>query len=126
MKKAALAVFYALSILVAMEFAAHSAMKNQMAGFEMQLQKTQGELALRHLLRYIELEQNLEKGCKAAAIEKIKISVAIESSLLASILEGQKTSDLSKYIAKQSPGLEQKLVGYKNPFGSSWREPECN
>ena len=129
MKKATLVVFlvifYLVSILVAANLSAKAAIKNQWVAFGAHLDRVQSELALRHLLRYSELEGNLEKGCKGAVLEKLKISVAIESSLIASSLEEQKTNDLSQYIAKQSPCLETKLVSYKSPYGSSWKEPEC-
>jgi hypothetical protein len=124
-KKFALAVLYVISVVAAFGIGANLALKNNAAAFEGQLEKMQGELALRHLLRYSELERNLEQGCKEVVLEKLKISVALESTLLASALEHQTTRDLSQYIAKQSPGLETKLTGYKSPLGNSWREPEC-
>ena len=129
MKKVALVVglvvFYLASILVASNLSAKAAMKNQWSAFESHLDKMQSELALRHLLRYKELESNLEQGCKGVVLEKLKISIASESTLISSQLEEQKTNELSDYIAKQSPGLETKLVGYKSPYGDSWTEPKC-
>ena len=125
MKKLVLVVFYVISVVASFGLGANLALRNNWAAVEAQLEKMQSELALRHLLRYSELEGNLERGCKAAVIEKLKISVALESSLIASTLERQQTSDLSQYIAKRSPGLETKLAGYKSPYGSSWKEPEC-
>jgi hypothetical protein len=124
-KKFALIGFYVISVVAAFGIGANLALRNNSSAFESQLEKMQGELALRHLLRYSELERNLEKGCKDAVLEKLKISVALESTLLGSMLDHQKTSDLSQHIAKQSPGMETKLAGYKSPFGNSWREPEC-
>ncbi len=125
MKKFALVGLYVISVVVAFGMGANLALRNNSAAFEGQLEKMQGELALRHLLRYSELERNLDRGCKAAVLEKLKISVALESAVLASALEHQKTKDLSQYIAQQSPGLEVKLAGYRSPFGNSWKEPEC-
>ncbi len=125
MKKFALVGLYVISVVVAFGMGSNLALRNNSAAFEGQLEKMQGELALRHLLRYSELERNLDRGCKAAVLEKLKISVALESAVLASALEHQKTKDLSQYIAQQSPGLEVKLAGYRSPFGNSWKEPEC-
>src|SRR5664279_426486 len=101
MKKTALVVFYVLSVLLATGISAHFTKKNQMAAFGRALETMQSELSLRHLLRYSELESDLEKDCKAAVLEKLKISVAVESEMLASTLEHQKTDELAKYIAKQ-------------------------
>ena len=125
MKKFALVGLYVISVVVAFGMGANLALRNNSAAFKGQLEKMQGELALRHLLRYSELERNLDRGCKAAVLEKLKISVALESAVLALALEHQKTKDLSQYIAQQSPGLEVKLAGYRSPFGNSWKEPEC-
>lgn len=125
MKKFALAVFYVVSVVASFGIGSNLALKGNWAAFEAHLERMQSELALRHLLRYSELQDNLERGCNAAVIEKLKISVAMESSLIASSLASQQSSDLSHYIAKHSPGLETKLAGYKNPYGQSWKEPEC-
>ena len=125
MKKLALVAFFVISVVASFSIGANLALRNNWAAFEAQLERMQSELALRHLLRYRELEENLERDWKAAVIEKLKIAVAMESSLIASTLERQQTSDLSQYIAKQSPDLETELAGYKNPYGSSWKEPEC-
>jgi uncharacterized membrane-anchored protein YhcB (DUF1043 family) len=122
---AGLVMFYLVSILVASNLSAKSALKSQWGTFETHLDKMQSELALRHLLRYRELQSNLEQGCKGVVLEKLKISAAIESTLISSSLERQKTSELSEFIAKQAPGLESELTGYKSPYGSAWTEPKC-
>lgn len=62
MKKAALVLVYVLSVVLAAEISARLAMKNQLAAFEAKLSQMQGQLALRHLQRYSELESNLVKG----------------------------------------------------------------
>lgn len=125
MKKAALALALVLSMLLVAEVSARLAMKGQLAAFEAQLAQMQGELALRHLQRYSELESNLVKGCPAAVLEKLRISVAIESMLISSLLKDHQDSGLSQYVTRHSPGLAEKLLAYKNPYGSSWKEPPC-
>lgn len=125
MKKAAVVIFYLLSIAIAAELAARSAMKSQLAGFEVELSKTQGMLSLRHLQRYRELELDMQKGCHAAVLEKLKISRAIESTLLSSELRDKPAGELSKYVAKQAPELLETLPQYESPYGNSWKEPTC-
>jgi len=126
MKKTALVAFYLLSMVVVGEISARFAMKNTLAGLGEELTRMQGELSLRHLQRYSELESNLAKGCQAAVLEKLRISVAIESALLSSQLKEHPNSELAQYVAKHAPGLVEKLATYKSPYGDSWKEPECN
>jgi hypothetical protein len=125
MKKAVVALVFVLSMVLVAEVSARLAMKGQLAAFEARLSQMQGELALRHLQRYSELESNLMKGCQAAVLEKLKISVAIESMLLSSLMKEHQDGGLSQYVARYAPGLAEKLVGYKNPYGTSWKEPPC-
>jgi|SRR5437588_1620852 len=125
MKKLALVVFYLISVIAAAEISARSAMKNQLAGFEAELAKTQGMLAFNHLQRYRELEGNLAKGCNAAVLEKLKISVAKESALLSSFLQEHPNSWLEKYVSDRAPDLVMQLKTYKDPYGNTWKEPKC-
>ena len=62
MKKAALVIFYLLSVVVAAEVSARLAMKNTLGALGSELSRMQGELSLRHLQRYSELERKLENG----------------------------------------------------------------
>ena len=126
MKKAALVIFYLLSVVVAAEVSARLAMKNTLGALESELSRMQGELSLRHLQRYSELESNLAKGCHAAVLEKLRISVAIESTLLSRKLSEHPNGELSKYVTQHAPGLPEKLAGYKSPYGNSWKEPACD
>jgi hypothetical protein len=125
MKRAALAVFYILSVVVAAELSARAAMKNQMEGFSVELAQTQGMLAFNHLQRYRELEADLTKGCTAAVLEKLKISAANESTLLSSELKEHRGGWLEKYVTDRSPNLVGQLATYQSPYGSSWKEPLC-
>lgn len=125
MKKAALVLFYLLSVAAAAELSARAAMKNQMNGFAAELAQTQGMLAFNHLNRYRELEANLSKGCNAAVLEKLKISAATESMLLSSSLKEHPGGWLEKYVADREPNLPAQLATYQSPYGSTWKEPAC-
>jgi hypothetical protein len=125
MKRAALAVFYVLSVVVAAELSARLAMKNQMEVFSIELTKTQGMLALNHLQRYRELEADLTKGCTVAVLEKLKISAANESTLLSSELKEHRGGWLEKYVTDRAPNLVGQLATYTSPYGNSWKEPMC-
>ncbi len=125
MKKAALIIFYLLSIAAAAELSARAAMKNQMSGFAAELAQIQGMLAFNHLERYRELEANLSKGCSAAVLEKLKISAATEAMLLSSALKEHPGGWLAKDIASREPNLPAQLATYKNPYGNVLKEPTC-
>ena len=125
MKRAALAVFYILSIVAAAELSARAAMKNQMESFSVELAQTQGMLAFNHLQRYRELEADLTKGCTAAVLEKLKISAASESTLLSVELKERRGGWLEKYVTDRAPNLVGQLATYRSPYGNSWKEPLC-
>lgn len=125
MKKAALVIFYLLSIAAAAELSARAAMKNQMSSFAVELAQTQGMLAFNHLERYRELEGNLSKGCNAVVLEKLKMSAATESMLISSVLKERPGGWLEKYLADRDPNLPAQLANYQSPFGNAWKEPKC-
>jgi len=125
MKKAALVIFYLLSVVVAAELSARAAMKNQMGAFSVELAQTQGMLAFNHLQRYRELENDLSKGCTTAVLEKLKISAASESTLLSSTLKEHPRGWLEKYVSDRAPNLAAQLAMYQSPYGNSWKEPKC-
>jgi hypothetical protein len=125
MKKAALVIFYLLSIAAASELSARAAMKNQMRGFAVELAQIQGMLAFNHLERYRELESNLSKGCNAAVLEKLKMSAATESVLLSSALKEHPGGWLEKHVADREPNLPAQLANYQSPYGNAWKEPKC-
>jgi len=125
MKKAALVLFYLLSVAAAAELSARAAMKNQMNGFAAELAQTQGMLAFNHLNRYRELEANLSKGCNAAVLEKLRISAATESMLLSSSLKEHPGGWLEKYVADREPNLLAQLATYQSPYGNTWKDPVC-
>lgn len=126
MKKLALVAFYLVSLLLTARLASHASVEYQLAAHGQQLERMQGELALRHLQRYQALQHDLEKGCRDVVLEKLKISVATESVLVASILKSQRSNEFSQYLAQHAPGLEQTLTGYVSPYGNAWKDPACN
>lgn len=125
MKKAAIAIFYILSIAATAEFSARAAMKNQMSGFAADLAQIQGMLAFNHLERYRELETNMSTGCNAAVLEKLKMSAATESMLLSSALKEHPGGWLEKHVADRKPNLPAQLANYQSPYGNAWQEPKC-
>lgn len=125
MKKAALVIFYLLSVVAAAELSARAAMRDQMSGFAAELSQTQGMLAFNHLERYRELEANLSKGCSAAVLEKLKISAATETVLLSSALKEHPDGWLAKDVASREPNLPAQLATYQSPYGNTWKEPTC-
>lgn len=125
MKKLSLVVFYLISLALTAAFSARIATKNQMVGFDAQLFQVQGVHAYNQLQRFRELENDLVKGCTKVALEKTKISAAVESTLLASHLKNNPQGWLHKYVSDRSPGLVEKLATYESPYGTSWQEPRC-
>lgn len=125
MKKIALVGFYVFSVVLTAAVSARIATKNHLAAFETELSQVQGVQAYNQLQRYKELEDNLAKDCYKAALEKVKISAAVESTLLASHLKNNPDGWLQKYVSDRSPGLVRELEHYSSPYGSSWQEPRC-
>jgi hypothetical protein len=125
MKKLAWIVFYLISVGISAELAARLALKNQLAGFRVGLAETQAMLSFNYLRRYGEIENDLARGCIIEALAKVKISKAQETSLLASFLKEHPDTSLNKYVDDRDPGLVERLVNYKSPYGNTWSEPEC-
>lgn len=125
MKKLAIVVLYLISLGIAAEIAARVAARNQLAGFRVALAETQASLNFNNMRRYGELEKDLTRGCVSEALEKVKISRALETSLLASFLKEHPDTSMNKYLSDREPGLVERLANYKSPYGNTWSEPEC-
>jgi len=89
------------------------------------LDDTQAELAFNRLLEERKLESLLSKGCTAAALEKTRISIDQDMTLLASF-EGKLSPGAAKYINDREPTLLSALKEFKSKYGNSWTEPECS
>ena len=120
-----LIVFYLLSLAAMGRTASHFTAQGLWPAFGLKLEAMQAELSLRHLARYEELERDLAKGCPSAVLEKLRISAAFESALIAGALKSQSDDDLYRLVDERSPGLAQKLTDFKSPYGSAWKEPSC-
>ena len=125
MKKLAIAIGWLASLVLVAAFASSSAMKNQMVGVGVELDKTQAMLAFNHMARYRELESDLTKGCYSEALEKAKISKDQELSLLASLFKEHPDTSFSQYVSDRDPALVEQLKTFKSAYGNSWKEPQC-
>jgi len=92
---------------------------------DQQMAAVQATLWFNHLKRFQELESDLSKGCSREALEKVKISIAEEMSLLASFYRTYEDPEFNKYVSARDPTLLSGLESYSNPYGTSWREPKC-
>ena len=78
-----------------------------------------------HLLQFREIEDDLTKGCKEEAIEKTRIAIAEEMSLLAEFHQQYPSSPLNKYISARDAKLLDELPNFKSKYGNSWSVPQC-
>jgi len=125
MKKLIIAIGWLVSLVLVAAFASSSAMKNQLAVFGVELDKSQAMLAFNHMVRYRELESDLSKSCYSEALEKAKISKDIELSVLADILKKHPDASFSQYFSDREPNLVEQLKTFKSAYGNSWKEPQC-
>jgi hypothetical protein len=125
MKKLALVVFWLVSLVLVAGVASRSAMKDQLAGFNVGLQETQAMLWFNHLIQFREIESDLSKGCSPEALEKSRIAIDGELRLLSEFHKEYPNSSLNKYISDRDPKLLSQLESYKSKYGNSWTVPQC-
>ncbi len=125
MKKLALIVVWLVSLVLVAGVASSSAMKNQLSGFNAELQETQAMLWFNHLLQFREIEADLSKGCSPEALEKSRIAIDGELELLSKFHKEYPNSPLNKYISDRDPKLLSQLEDYKSKYGNSWTVPQC-
>lgn len=126
MKKLAIAIGWLASLVLVAALASNSAMNNQMAGFGVELDKTQAMLAFNHMGRYRELESDLARGCYSEALEKAKVSKDQELSLLAAFFKEHPDTSINQYVSDRDPALVEQLKTFKSSYGNSWKEPQCS
>ena len=125
MKKLALALGWLASLILVAGFASNSAMKHQLTAFRVGLDEAQAALWFNHLLQFREIESDLSRGCSTEALEKTRIAIDEEMSLLSSFHKKSPNSSLNKYISDRDPKLLSQLENFKSKHGSSWTVPQC-
>jgi hypothetical protein len=126
MRKVTLAIAWLVSLVVVAGLASNAALKNQLAAFGIELDKTQAMLAFNHMDRYRELESDLSKGCYVEAIEKAKISKDQELSLLSSFFKAHPDEGFQKYVLDRDPAVAEQLKTFKSAYGDTWTWPKCS
>jgi hypothetical protein len=125
----ALALAWLVSVILVAYWDANRAMKNQLAAFAVELDKTQAMLAFNHMDRYRELEHDLSRGCYAEALDKAKISKDQELTLLSSFLKEHPEPEFAKYVSDREPALVGELRDFKSSYydekNQSWAWPRC-
>ena len=125
MKKVALTLSFATSVALAAAIGAHFAVKHSDAEFDVELAATQAMLNFNHLERFAELESDLVKGCYAQALEKVRISKAEESMLLAEFLKQYPDTWVTTYVSDRDATLVERLKSHKNSYDPPRQEPPC-
>lgn len=100
----------------------HKSRNNQM---NIEIASVQAMQWFNHLLRFRELEADLSKGCSTVALEKVRISIATEMTLLSSFYKEHKSTSMNKYITDRDPTLLKELENFTSKYGNSWVEPLC-
>ena len=126
MKKFALLAIYVVSLLLAFVAGAQLSYRNHLERFDVVLAETQAMLWFNHLLQFREIEVELvTPGCEKVALEKTRIAIDGEMSLLSSFHAEHPEASINQYIADRDATLLGTLKGFKSRYGDSWTVPQC-
>jgi hypothetical protein len=95
-----------------------------MAAFPAVLASVQTELALNHLDRVRELENDLSRGCTSEALAKVRVDSHVQMSVLSSLYKEHKNTWVVESIAKRDPTMLEQLEQFQISAGS-WPTPKC-
>src|SRR5258708_39282514 len=84
-----------------------------------EIDNTQAILAFNRLLEGRRLELLLSKGCLEAAKEKVDIRIDQDTRLLASLIKGELSPRVAKYIDDRDSHLLETLDKYTSKYGDS-------
>ena len=85
----------------------------------------QADLGLNHLHNYLELEEDLVRGCVDTALEKLSINVDQQKRLIASLYSESELDIIKQILERRDPALLKELPLFKSKYGDAWQTPQC-
>ena len=126
MKNLGIAICFLVALIATALISAKLATKQTVEAIGPELQSSQVSLWIEHLNALEGIQSDLENGCNAVALEKVKNGVDEEMSLLSDVLKVSKDKDLIKYANELQPGIVGRAEHFRSRHGTSWDVPSCS
>jgi hypothetical protein len=84
----------------------------------------QADLALNQVLRLLELESDLARGCSAETLAKLRFDLDSQTFVLASLYKEHKGTWVVEGIEKRQAALPAQLDQFRKQY-DRWTEPKC-